>query len=78
MKIKYVHTIKGKLAGLNGNQICYASKPRKNGWHPKAVNSLKKIKIQQEKSKEYRKMKDFSDTDYGYQIIEVWNKKRKA
>lgn len=71
MKLKYIHTINGKVAGFNGNQICYANRPRINGWHPIAVNSLKEIREEQNKSKKYRKDRNYPDTDYSYVIIEV-------
>lgn len=71
MSLKYVHTINGHLAGYNGQQICYANKPRKNGWHVKVMNTLKQIKEEQKKSNDYRKRRGFNKTNYGYQIIEV-------
>ena len=71
MAIRYIHTINGNVAGFTGKMICYANRPRINGWHPKAVKSLDKIKEEQKKSNKYRKESGCSKTDYGYQIMEV-------
>ncbi len=71
MAIRYIHTINGNVAGFTGKQICYANRPRKNGWHPKAVKSLDKIREEQKKSDKYREDAGFPKSDYGYQMIEV-------
>ena len=71
MKLIYIHTMGGKLAGFAEKQICFANKPRKNGWHPKACNSIVEIKEQQKRSNEYRKSKGYELSNYGYRIVEV-------
>lgn len=70
-KIRYLHTINGRVAGMSTHQICYASAPRKNGWHAKALKTLEEIKLQQKQSMEYRKENNFSKKGYGYLIIEI-------
>jgi len=71
MELRYIHTLEGKVAGFDEEQIVFAPKPRKNGWHPKAITNLNQIKLEQRKSKRFRKSHGFDDTSYSYVIVEV-------
>ena len=68
----YLHTLEGKPAGFDGEQICYASKG--NGWFVPLVKDLKTIRRQQQQTFEFRKkLKEKYDkyqTTYDYVIVD--------
>jgi len=69
----YLHTIEGKPAGFDGDQICYADKGK--GWASPLVKDLKTIRKQQKKTFKFRvqfkeKYDKYQDK-YDYVIVEV-------
>lgn len=73
----YLHTLEGKPAGFDGEQICYAGKGH-DRWKAPLVQDLKTIREQQKKTFEYRK-KNFKETfdkyqtTYDYVIVSLKN-----
>lgn len=64
MKTKYMHTIDGKPASFEGDQVCFSHK------QIKLVDSLYLIRKQQKQSTEWRKSQGFSDVGgLGYVTI---------
>ena len=70
----YLHTIEGKPAGFDGEQICYAQTGK--GWHAPLVKTLKQIRREQLKTINFRK-KAFGEDEinnlirYDYVIVEM-------
>lgn len=68
----YLHTLEGKPAGFDGDQIAYASKGK--GWFVPLVKDLKTIRRQQQQTFEFRKKfneeYDKYQTTYDYVIVE--------
>jgi len=59
----YLHTIKGEPGGFHGEQICYA-------WSGLTlVKNLEQIRIEQKKSRAYRKKNGFDVPRYGYVLV---------
>jgi len=69
----YLHTIDGKPAGFDGDQICYAQKGK--GWSAPLVKDLKTIRKEQKKTfkfrKKFKEKYDKYQDEYDYVIVEV-------
>ena len=66
-KYKYMHTLDGKPARFNGDQVCYAEKT----WPANLVSKLETIREHQSKSAKWRASKNYP-TFFMYDYIRVY------
>ena len=71
----FMHTIDGRPAGFDGEQVVFATHHphwQDRPYPVRLVASLRTIRAQQERSRSYRASAGFFDEwDYGYAYVEV-------
>lgn len=74
MKKFYLHTVGGKPGWFDGEQIVYAE--RRDHWQDDynicvLATSIKQLRDEQKRSREYRESKGWYVSDYGFVIVSV-------
>lgn len=64
--IGYIHTIDGRPAAFDGEQICFVDQYPRGRFHARLVSSLVEIRREQRASEHNRIAEGFSPTPYGY------------